>query len=76
MCYFLQVALARLPRSPLTCGLMHSDYFQGARNGSSGVVHSAPLQFAHPEWGIAFDVDQEAQLRRAYEVWIWRQPTG
>lgn len=24
------------------------------------VVHSAPLQFAHPDWGIAFDVDQEA----------------
>jgi glyoxylase-like metal-dependent hydrolase (beta-lactamase superfamily II) len=37
-------------------------------NGSSlfilgDVVHSAPLQFAHPEWGIAFDVDQEAAIK-------------
>ena len=37
-------------------------------NGSSlfilgDVVHSAPLQFTHPEWGIAFDVDQEAAIK-------------
>lgn len=37
-------------------------------NGSSlfilgDVVHSAPLQFAHPEWGIAFDIDQEAAIK-------------
>jgi glyoxylase-like metal-dependent hydrolase (beta-lactamase superfamily II) len=37
-------------------------------NGSSlfilgDVVHSAPLQFTHPEWGIAFDVDQEEAIK-------------
>ncbi len=50
------------------------------------VVHSAPLQFAHPDWSIAFDVDQDAAAaarmrflgsgRGKVLVLKWRPPTG
>lgn len=32
------------------------------------VVHASALQFAHPEWAIAFDVDQEAAITTRKKV--------
>jgi len=32
------------------------------------IVHSAPLQFPHPDWGIAFDTDQELAIATRAKV--------
>jgi glyoxylase-like metal-dependent hydrolase (beta-lactamase superfamily II) len=32
------------------------------------IVHSAPLQFPHPEWAIAFDTDQDLAIATRKKV--------
>src|SRR5438105_9533033 len=32
------------------------------------IVHSAPLQFPHPDWAIAFDTDQELAIATRAKV--------